>query len=207
MILLAIATVAYLQRDKAQQLAMQQERLDEARASVSAERTSNATLTGSLNKRQLDLDHTQANLLGELSGAKRLIGELDSALGFASHGARIDLALPADAVKASPAAAALASLRAQCQIAPLVGRSLRSWRSGGRLVSSTTIGAHLRLPDLRNGGSAGQTMIPPRPLDYGLNDRRDQECPRHPMLGAVPKRRLPPVTCRTLECAFQGIGV
>jgi len=82
--------------------------LDETRASVSMERANNAALTDSLNKRQLEIDHAQANLLGELSGAKRLAGELDSALRLASSGTRIDLALPPGAVKASSATAALA---------------------------------------------------------------------------------------------------
>ena len=58
-------------------------------------------LKNSLNKRQLELDHAQANILAELSGTKLLRGELDSALRLASHGTRIDLALPSDAVKAS----------------------------------------------------------------------------------------------------------
>jgi hypothetical protein len=76
MILLAIATVGYLQWDKAQQLATQQgllaesgrqlatkeealaesgRQLGEARASVAAEQAGNAALTDSLHKRQVDL--------------------------------------------------------------------------------------------------------------------------------------------------------
>jgi Tol biopolymer transport system component len=119
-ILIAGATVAYLQWDKGQQLATKQEalaeserQLEKARADVSAEQASNSELQNSLNKRQLDLDHAQANLLGELSGVKRLAGELDSALRLASSGVRIDLALPPDAVKASPAAVALAAALSQ----------------------------------------------------------------------------------------------
>jgi len=50
--------------------------------------------------------HQQANMLGQLANAQPL---RDSALRFASQGTRIDLALPSDAVKASPAAAALAT--------------------------------------------------------------------------------------------------
>jgi hypothetical protein len=115
-ILIAGATVAFLQWDKGQQLATKERALaeaehtlDETRASVSAERTNNATLRDSLNKRQLEIDHAQANLLAELSATKLLRGEFDSALRLASHGTRIDLALPLDVVKASPAAAALAA--------------------------------------------------------------------------------------------------
>jgi hypothetical protein len=81
MILLAIASIGYLQFDKAQQLA----------------------------KQEIALNHGQDNVLAELSATKLLRGEFDSALRLASHGSRIDLALPSDAVKASPAAAALAA--------------------------------------------------------------------------------------------------
>jgi len=119
-ILIAGATVGYLQADKAKQLATKEgaltestQQLDEARARVSTEQASNAALTDSLNRRQIELDHTQANILGELSGARLLRGELDSALRFAAHGTRIDLALPSDAVKASSAAATLAGAVSQ----------------------------------------------------------------------------------------------
>jgi hypothetical protein len=61
-----------------------------------------------LNRRQVQLDHHQANILAELSEVKLLRGEFDSALRLASHGARIDLKLPPDEIKASPAAVALA---------------------------------------------------------------------------------------------------
>jgi Tol biopolymer transport system component len=119
-ILIAGATVGYLQRDKAKQLdakevalAESRQQLDKAQASVFAEQASNAALTNSLNRRQVDLDHAQANILGELSGTRLLRGEFDSALRLASHSTRIDLALPSDAVKASPAAAALAAAVSQ----------------------------------------------------------------------------------------------
>ena len=81
MILIPGATVEYLQWDKARQLAT----------------------------REVDLGHARANILSELSDTKLLRGEFDSALNLASHGTRIDLALPADTEKASPAAAALAA--------------------------------------------------------------------------------------------------
>ena len=83
MILLAIATIGYLQWDKAQQLA----------------------------KYQLDLEHVDASLRGELSGVSLLRGGFDSALRLASSGTRIDIDLgsPTGTIKASPAAAALAA--------------------------------------------------------------------------------------------------
>ena len=67
----------------------------------------------SLNRRQVELDHAQANILAELSAAKLLRSEFDSALRLASRGTRIDLALPADKTRASPAAAALAAAVSQ----------------------------------------------------------------------------------------------
>jgi hypothetical protein len=72
------------------------------------------------------LDHAKANVLAELSAAKLLRGELDSALRLASHGTRIDLALPSDVVNASPGAAALAT-----------AVSAANWRSalGGRVTT------------------------------------------------------------------------
>src|SRR6516225_8251870 len=87
-ILIAGATVGYLQWDKARQLARQEVALAESRQ---------------------QLDHAQANILAELSAAKLSRGEIESALRLASRGTRIDLALPTDAVKASWAAAALAA--------------------------------------------------------------------------------------------------
>src|SRR5262249_5096603 len=81
----AVMTVAYLQWNKLQQLAT----------------------------KQVQLDHIQANLLGELSRTRRLAGDLDSALRLASYGARIDLRLPSYEVNASPATAALAAAVSQ----------------------------------------------------------------------------------------------
>src|SRR6516225_11646291 len=94
-ILIAGATVGYLQWDKARQLARQEVALAESRQ---------------------QLDHAQANILAELSAAKLSRGEIESALRLASRGTRIDLALPADKTRASPAAAALAAAvsRANC---------------------------------------------------------------------------------------------
>jgi len=119
-ILIAGATVGYLQWDKARQLARQEvalaesgQQLNEARASVSAEQANNAALKESLNRRQVELDHAQANILSELSSAKLSRGEFDSALRLASRGTRIDLALPDDKTGASPAAAALAAAVSQ----------------------------------------------------------------------------------------------
>src|SRR5262249_20674475 len=129
-ILIAGATVGYLQWDKAEQLATQQEQLaeserqlatkeealaesgrqlGEARASVAAEQVSNATLTDSLNKRQAELDHAQAIFLSELSRAKLLRREFESALRLAARGTRIELALTSETTKASLPATALAA--------------------------------------------------------------------------------------------------
>jgi hypothetical protein len=94
-ILIAGATIGYLQFTKARELTTQEQRL--------------ATQAEQLAAQQIALTHGQANLLAELSATKLLGGEFDSALGLASHGTRIDLALPSDAVKTSPAAAALAT--------------------------------------------------------------------------------------------------
>jgi WD40 repeat protein/energy-coupling factor transporter ATP-binding protein EcfA2 len=94
--------------------------LDEARASVSAQQASNTALKESLNTRQVELDHTQANILAELSAARLSRGDFDSALRLASRGTRIDLALPPDKTRASPAATALA-----------VAVSRANWRLAG----------------------------------------------------------------------------
>src|SRR5215470_16753964 len=76
-VLIAGATVGYLQWDKARQLARQEvalaesrqqlavstQKLAEAQAHVSAEQASNAALKESLDRRQVELDHAQANIL------------------------------------------------------------------------------------------------------------------------------------------------
>jgi WD40 repeat protein len=80
-ILIAGGTVGWLQWDKARQLARQEVALVQA----------------------------QANTLDELSGAKLLRKQIDSALRLAVRGARIRLALPPDAPKTSSAAAAVAA--------------------------------------------------------------------------------------------------
>jgi dipeptidyl aminopeptidase/acylaminoacyl peptidase len=129
-----------LQWDKARQLAGREvalaesrRQLDEARASVSAEQASNSALNESLNRRQLDLDHAQANILAELSGTKLLSGELDSALRLALHGTRIDLALPTGIAHASRAAATLATVVSQA-----------NWRFGLAHDSSVSSAAFSR---------------------------------------------------------------
>ena len=70
-----VGVVAWLQWDKARQLARQEvalaesrQQLDEARTTVSAGQASNAALQESLNRQQVALDHAQANILGELAG-------------------------------------------------------------------------------------------------------------------------------------------
>jgi hypothetical protein len=114
-ILIAGVALGYLRSDKARQLAAKAKalaesgrQLDEARASVSAEQASNIALTNSLERQQYDLKYARANFFGELSGARLSNKNSASALRFATHGTRIDLALPSNAFKASPAAAALA---------------------------------------------------------------------------------------------------
>jgi hypothetical protein len=102
-ILIASATVGYLQFDKARQLATRAQQLE--------------TQAQQLARQEIALTHGTANVLAELSATKLLRGEFDSALRLASHGTGIDLALPSDVVKASPAAAALA-----------VAVSAASWR-------------------------------------------------------------------------------
>jgi WD40 repeat protein len=84
-ILIAGATVGYLQWDKARQLAT----------------------------KEFDLDHARANILSELSETRLLRGELDSALRLASQGTRVDLALPPAEITASQAAPALAAAASQ----------------------------------------------------------------------------------------------
>jgi hypothetical protein len=89
-LLLAGGIVGWLQWDKARQLAAQ----------------------------EIALTHAKANNIGELSGIKLSRNETDSALRLgvlAMRGTRIDLTLPtdADAVKASPAAAALVAAVSQ----------------------------------------------------------------------------------------------
>ena len=72
-----------------------------------------AALNESLDRRQVALDHAQANILADLSETKLLRDEFDSALRLALRGTRIDLALPSDAVKGSPAASQLAAAVSQ----------------------------------------------------------------------------------------------
>ena len=87
--------------------------LAERAREISKERANNAALTDSLNKRQIDLDHAQANFLGQLSETELSRGRLDSALKLASKGVRIDLGLPSDSIKGSTAVAALAAAASQ----------------------------------------------------------------------------------------------
>ena len=121
-ILAMVATVGYLQWDKARQLdaqekalAVSQKRLSEAQQDVSAEQAKNEQLASGLNRRELELEHARTNILAELSGAKLFRRDYDGALRLASKGARDDLALPQDAVKTSPAAAALAAAVSQAK--------------------------------------------------------------------------------------------
>src|SRR5262245_9836948 len=63
-----------------QQLAVSTQKLAEAQANVSAEQAGNAALKESLDRRQVELDHAQANFLAELSANKLSRGDFDSAL-------------------------------------------------------------------------------------------------------------------------------
>jgi hypothetical protein len=94
-ILIAGASIGYLQFDKARQQASTAQQL--------------ATQAEQLARQEAAITHSRANVLAELSTTKLLRGEFDSALRLASQGTRIDLTLPAEVVKASPAAAALAA--------------------------------------------------------------------------------------------------
>jgi hypothetical protein len=83
---------------------------------VSREHEANLTLQTSLDKsgrelqsNQRQLQHKEANLLGELARFELLRGNIDNALRFSTQGARVDLALPAGAISASGAAAQLAT--------------------------------------------------------------------------------------------------
>ena len=90
--------VGWVQWDKAQQLGRKETALAESRQQ--------------LERRQLDLEHAQANILAELSRSKLLLYELDSALRLASQGTRIDIS-SSNAVKASQSIAALAAATSQ----------------------------------------------------------------------------------------------
>jgi energy-coupling factor transporter ATP-binding protein EcfA2 len=112
--LIALANIGYSQWDKARQLA-----------------TSVVSLT-----------RAQDNVLAALSSAKLLGGEIDSALRLASRGASIDLALPSDAVKASPAGAALATAVSQANWRFALGHdggvhSAAFNRDGSRIVTAS----------------------------------------------------------------------
>jgi hypothetical protein len=121
-ILIGGGIVAWLQADKAQKL---------------------HTLNESLSRRQVALDHAQANILAELSAAKLSRSDFDSALRLASRGTRIDLALPADKTRASPAAAALAAVVSQANWSFALGGhdsyvvSAHFSRDGSRIVTTS----------------------------------------------------------------------
>jgi energy-coupling factor transporter ATP-binding protein EcfA2 len=119
-ILIAFAAVGFLQWDKARQLGTRERALAESRvqlsesqARVASEKASNDELTGRLDKRGLELEHARANILAELSATKLSRGEFDSSLRLALRGTRIDLELPWDVAKDSPAAADLAAAVSQ----------------------------------------------------------------------------------------------
>jgi hypothetical protein len=127
MILLAIATIGYLQFDKAQQLLRQ----------------------------EIALTHGQANLLAELSATKLLREEFDSALRLASHGTRIDLSLPSDVVKASPAAAALAAAVSAAQWRSVLGHdnavTSAAFSPDGSRIVTASVDSTARIWDAATG--------------------------------------------------------
>jgi hypothetical protein len=153
--LIAGLTVAYLQWDEARLLAAKE-------ATLAAERAKNAAFAGSLNRRQVDLDHAQASILGELSESRLQRGELDSALRLAARGARIDLALPPDAIKASQAAAELAAAVPQA-----------NWRFGSPAMTTWSI-----RPLLARMGrvSSQRQMTGPRACGPPRPARRSRPC-------------------------------
>jgi hypothetical protein len=103
---LSLAALAYWQRG----VAVEQERVAQEQRKSAEEQRRIADEQRKLAEEQRDaLAHAQANILAELSAAKVSRSDLDSALRLASRGTRIDLALPADKTRASPAAAALAA--------------------------------------------------------------------------------------------------
>jgi hypothetical protein len=115
-ILIASAAIGYLQFDKARQLATQERQLatQERQLATQEDRLilQERQLTDQANKlttQEVAVTHGQANVLAELSATRLLRGAFDSALRLALQGTRIDLALPSDAVKGSPAAAAVAA--------------------------------------------------------------------------------------------------
>jgi hypothetical protein len=108
-----------------------------------------ATLNESLNRRQVALDHAQANNLGQLSNAQLLRREFDSALRLAARGTRIDLALPGDKTRASPAATALAAGGRECG-----GHSSRSFRLGNSKFASKRNQGPVTLPRDRRENEA-----------------------------------------------------
>jgi TIR domain/WD domain, G-beta repeat len=130
--------------DKKTELAQSIKQLQRAQAIVLEEQASNAALTASLNKRQVDLDHSQANFLALLSEAKLSRGDIDGALRLASRGIRIDLGLPSEVVKVSTATAALASAASQAKWrAILTGHDSRVFSAafspdGSRIVTASS---------------------------------------------------------------------
>jgi hypothetical protein len=138
LVLIGGGIVAYLQWDKAQQLAAKEVALAESRRRLDETRAN-------LDRRQVDLTHAQANILAELSETKLFQGEIDGALRLASHGASIDLALPSDAVKASKAAVALAAAASQTKWRSVLSGHSRFVQSaafspdGSHIVTATIV--------------------------------------------------------------------
>src|SRR5262249_47221192 len=164
--------VGYLQWDKARQLARQ----------------------------EVVLAHAQVNILGELSGTKLTHREFDSALRLASQGTRVDLALPLDEVKASPAAAALAAAVSAASWRLVVGGH-NSWvhsvafSPGGSRIVTASEDKTARIWDAATGreiavlrgpeGGVNSAALQPLPVAH----RHDVRGQASPHLGRRDRRR------------------
>jgi WD40 repeat protein len=132
-IVIALGTIGYVQADRQKQLAKEE-------LALAVEREHSAALNESLNKRQVELDHAQANILAELSGTKLSRHELDAALRLASQGTRIDIT--SNAMKGSQGVAALAAAASQANWRLVFGREKTSIvglsPDGSRIVTASS---------------------------------------------------------------------
>jgi TIR domain/WD domain, G-beta repeat len=137
---LSLAALAYWQRG----VAVEQERVAQEQRKSAEEQRRIADEQRKLAEEQRDaLAHAQANILAERSAGKLSRSDFDSALRLASRGVRIDLALPADKTRASPAVAALAAAVSQVNWRfALVGHDDAVWSpafspDGSRIVTAS----------------------------------------------------------------------
>jgi WD40 repeat protein len=164
---------SHLLAQRAQELEKSRRQLESAQVTVSQEQASNAALTDSLSKRQVELDNARANILPQLSETKLLRGEFDSALRLASLGTRIALGLPSDAVRTSFSVAALATVISQANWhASLSGDDgpvefATFSRAGSRIVTASHNDARVwdvasvkEIAVLRGGGGSSAAFSP-----------------------------------------------